>query len=577
MALGLLGGVPTLSAGVPGVTELGVPQVNETAIAGGWRFLEVGLQAGLAVEHGYVEGTSLTEPHHMAGGLAAGDLDGDGQVDLIIPRGHGRPAVLRNLGGGRFKDLGAASGLPVLEGPGVAVGPALADVDGDGRLDLLLGGIAGASPRLWRNLGGGRFEEITAASGLFATADTFSAAFGDIDADGDLDLFLTHWSGVVPGGLPSPHLWRADGDGGFAPIDFSAGIADAYRELDWSFTPAFADLDGDGDRDLLVAGDFGTSRVFRNLGDSRFEDVTDAEIEDENGMGSALGDFDGDGVLDWFVTSIWDPDGVNESNWGVTGNRLYRGRGDGSFTNEAVSAGVDRGYWGWGTCAADFDLDGDLDLFQVNGFSVAAALSDFGEDPSRLWLNDGQGRFEEVSVRLGLDDRSQGRGVACFDADNDGDIDLAVGTNRDRPRLWRNDLPAPAGWLGVRATDGASLDGATVRVLIPDGRSSRHEIGGRNQFLSHGPPELHLGLGPEVESVDLEIRWRDGTLETQAALAVDRWHVLEPPPGLAEPVGGATVEIPTLSAVAQWLLALGLTVLALRRLRRPADASGSSR
>ena len=134
-------------------------------------------------------------------------------------------------------------------------------------------------------------------------------------------------------------------------------------------------------------------------------------ITDENGMGAAVGDYDNDGVLDWFVSSIWDPNGVVEGHWGVTGNRLYHGVDDGTFIDATETAGVRAGYWGWGATWADFDNDGHLDLFHVNGFGRSLGYfetREFVADPSRLFMANGDGTFTERSADLGLADTEMG-------------------------------------------------------------------------------------------------------------------------------------------------------------------------
>ncbi|MEE8523877.1 MAG: VCBS repeat-containing protein, partial [Thermoanaerobaculia bacterium] len=334
-----------------------------------WHFTDVTISAGLDYEHGL--GGPAGEPLLVSGGVAAGDFNRDGWPDLYVVRGAEGPNLLfENQAGAGFEELGESAGVAI-DGE-YGCGPTFADVDGDGWLDLMLGGVAGTTPRLFKNLGPQpsdgkvKFSEITAASGIFSLLGTLSAAFGDFDRDGDLDLFLTHWS--LGGGDPigAPHLWRNDGSGAFGPVDFAAGIAAVYQNVDWSFTPTFTDIDDDGWPDLLVSGDFGTSQVFRNRGDGTFAVATTGVISDENGMGSAVGDVDNDGDLDWFVSSIWDPDGIADGNWGITGNRLYRNNGDWSgsnfgFEDATDGAGVRQGYWGWGSCFADFDNDGWLD------------------------------------------------------------------------------------------------------------------------------------------------------------------------------------------------------------------------
>jgi hypothetical protein len=547
-------------------TLLAVATLWAAAAAGaagpsGWRFVEVARAAGLDYEHG-MDGGPVAEPHWMSGGVAAGDFDGDGWCDLYVVRGRLGPNLLfRNLGDGSFEEVGAAWGL-ALEGE-LGSGPTFADFDGDGRLDLLIGGVGGTPPRLFRNRGT-FFEQITAASGVVSVRDTFSSAFGDYDRDGDLDLFLAHWS--FGSTLPlAPHLWRNDGGGRFEPVDWRVGIAQTYLARDLSFTPAFTDLDADGWPDLFVTGDFGTTQVFRNLGrgedgEVRFAVATSPVISDENGMGLAVGDVDGDLDLDVFVSSIWDPDGNAEGNWGVTGNRLYRNRGDGGFDDATETAGVRAGFWGWGSCFADLDNDGDLDLFHTNGFQAHGA-DDFHTDPTRLFLNRGDGRFSEHAEALGITDRGQGRGVVCFDYDRDGDVDLFIAQNGGPPLLYRNELPPGAHFLALRLVGvGPNREAIGARVIATaGGRRQLRELRAGSSYLSQDPALVHLGLGGATRADEVEIRWPDGQLEVYRDLAADRLHVLEQ---------GGAVAVPTLRPLGSAALTLLLLVAGWRLLRR---------
>ncbi len=567
--------------------------------AADWHFTEISELSGLDYEHGF-DPSQATEPHLVSGGVAAGDFDGDGWLDLYVVRGSMGPNLLfRNLGdvaGGMvsFEEVGESAGVAI---SGALVGPAFADLDGDGWLDLVVGGIAGDRPRLLRNRGDLSFEEVTADSGIFATRDTFSTALGDYDRDGDLDLFFSHWSPAGPDPIGAPHLWRNDSsDGGgiaFSPVDFAAGIAPAYEQTDFSFTPTFTDFDADGWPDLLVAGDFGTSQVFHNLGAGAggtvtFEIVTGPVISDQNGMGSAVGDYDNDGDLDWFVSSIWDPDGIPNGNWGVTGNRLYRNTGGApearkrnsgapearhqlAFEDATDEAGVRQGYWGWGSCFADFNNDGYLDLFHTNGFQVPAA-TEFHHDPARMFVSDGvvsgAVRFTERAVELGVADQGQGRGVVCFDVDRDGDVDLFVANHTGPPLLYRNDGGNQLHYLQLRLHGkggNSEAIGAWVTATTAGTRQLR-EIRAGSNYVSQNPAEAHFGLGTAEQVDELHIRWPDGEIQVIHGVAADR--LLEIEQGFVPPV----VDVPALSFVGGGLLALmilAIGIAILRRIHRP--------
>ena len=402
-------------------------------------FEDVSDSARITSGHRYGPG-KRTDTMEAVGGVAAGDYDRDGWVDVYFANGDVTPnALLRNRGDGTFEDVSESAGV-ALQGQRGS-GPTFADIDGDGWIDLFVGGVSGSKPSVFRNLGDGTFQEMTGHTGIEVEGDTISAAFGDYDRDGDLDLFTTHWAGfgVVK---PPGHLWHNKGDGSFRLIPDQAVGLETYhdphskgRRGDFTLTPNFADIDSDGWPDLLVAGDFGTSHVFLNNRDRTFRKVTDdTVINDENGMGASVGDYDNDGDLDWFISSIFD-DRPNVP-WGPTGNRLYRNDGAGVFEDVTEEAGVREGFWGWASCFTDFDNDGHLDLFHVNGFVPLGGREEpnpvgsiFWNDPSRLYMSNGNGTFTERSEELGLVDTGQGRGVVCFDYDRDGDVDVLVANN----------------------------------------------------------------------------------------------------------------------------------------------------
>ena len=314
----------------------------------GLRFANVTSQAGLNYKHGFVLEGQIEEPQLISGGVAAGDYDNDGWVDLYVVRGTIGPNLLfRNLGNGSFVEVGQSAGLDISGTFGS--GPTFADFSGDGFLDLFIGGIFPTQPALFLNNGDGTFSDITAGAtetGVASTT-TFSAAFGDYDLDNDLDLLMTHWGSDVVNDS-SEHLWRNNGDTTFSDVSVASGIAATYQgDTDFTFSPNFADINNDGHPDILIAGDFGTSRVFVNQKDGTFLNTTDTNvITDENGMGAAVGDYDNDGDLDWFVSSIYDPNMMAEANWGISGNRLYRNNGDGTFQDVTLAAGVEHGFGG---------------------------------------------------------------------------------------------------------------------------------------------------------------------------------------------------------------------------------------
>jgi hypothetical protein len=512
-------------------------------------FTDVTAAAGVYHQHGLVAGGAAGEPERMSSGVAAGDYDRDGWIDLYVVRGDVGPNLLfRNRGDGTFEEVGEAAGvrLPL----GIGAGPTFADVDGDGWLDLLVLGMTGTPPALFHNRGDGTFANVTATSGLDLPGQSFSAAFGDYDRDGDLDLAISRWGNT---GLPAEapgSLWRNDGTGVFADVSQAAGLPLFYSrtdpvlvvlEISLSFTPNFVDVDHDGWLDLLVAGDFGGSRVLRNQGDGTFADQTTAVISDENGMGAAIGDIDNDGDLDWFVSSIWDPNGVVEGHWGISGNRLYENDGAGGFVDATDAAGVRVGYWGWGSTLFDLDNDGDLDLFHTNGWNNGEESAEFYTDPSRCFVNDGTGVFTEHAADLGIVDTGQGRGVVAFDYDRDGDLDLFITNNQEPARLLRNDGGNQQHFLVVTLL-GQGLDSAGVgaRITVTTGATQQlRELRAGSNFESQDPTEAHFGLGAATAVDELRVEWPNGTTTVATGVAADHWLRL-----IAPPANGASCDGP---------------------------------
>ena len=506
------------------------------------RFSVATSAAGLSFPHVYRNSTDATR---TAGGVAVGDYNGDGWLDIYFVQGDlGTNKLFENRSQG-----GSFAFVDVTEDAGVtgrredwASGPAFADYDGDGDLDLFVGGIEFSEVRVFNNEGDGSFREVTAASGLgnIARKNSIGFAFGDYDLDADVDLFIAHWT-FTPGELPTGttlHLWRNNGDGTFADVSDESLISGIIieAEFDYTFSPTFADIDDDGDLDLLVAADAGTSQVLINQGDVggglyTFEYATDRNvINDENGMGSSVADFDNDGDLDWFVTAISlgdEPDSRptpdDNAGFDLGGNRLYRNEGNGIFSDQTDTAGVRKGYWGWGSCAADFNNDGFLDIFHVNGMDEPGTNA-YLDDPSRLFINNGDGSFTEYSEPLGINDRKMGRGVVCFDGDQDGDIDIIIANNNDSATLYRNDGGNQFNYLNVELQgDAPNTQALGARVYLSvDGSTQLREIHNGNNFVSQNPAEQHFGLDQSPSADSLRVVWPDGTETSRSNINVNQ-------------------------------------------------------
>jgi len=459
-------------------------------------------------------------------------------------------------------------------------GPTFADYDGDGDLDLFLGAIEGRGPKLFRNRGNGSFEDVTEAAGLvFELGPYIGSTFGDYDRDGDLDLLVAQWGTLVTD-LNRPdhnrrldHLWRNNGDGTFTGNTADVGLVireafDSGLLWYWSFTPNFADINNDGWPDVLLAADFRSSQIFLNSGSGTFTETTSPVISDENGMGAAIGDYDNDGDLDWFVSSIYDPDNPQGGNcdavsgrcdWGGSGNRLYRNDGTGTFEDVTEHAGVRDGAWGWGSCFADFNNDRFLDLFHVNGWGFETARSRFFDKPARLFLSNGDGTFTERALEAGIADRGEGRGIVCFDYDRDGDIDVFVMNNGRRfgsinvvpSKLYRNETGNHLHFLQVKLRGRApNTEAIGARVYVTAGGTTQmRELRAGSNYASQDPVVAHFGLGDTTVIDEIRVVWPDQSVETRAAVAADAWVLIEQegvPTATPSRLPGAATETPTL-------------------------------
>lgn len=528
-------------------TEVGTQDTGEPVQA----FVEVALEVGLDHDSGEVKsaGNCLIDavspalpgyfcsPERYAGGVAAADFDSDGDPDVYITRPYGPDLLYANAGDGTFADVAASVGLGEdLSGSGAAWG----DIDNDGDPDLYVTSLGDYRHYLYINDGGSFVEEGEARGAAIATEfqhSGSSVAFADYDLDGDLDIYVGEWRTLAVGDHPShARLLENLGPtalGQFQDVTGPAGldIDGVYLEVDGNIDGTFvlsagwADMDSDGYPDLLLANDFGTSRLFWNNGDGTFADGTDsAQVgTDDNGMGSTVGDYDGDGDLDWYVTSVGGGSG--------SGNRLYRYQGDRVFEDTTDEVGVREGHWGWGASMFDLDNDADLDLVSTNGWYATAYL----DDPIVAWTNDGVVPWSEQAETLGLVDEGQGRGLISFDGDGDGDLDVLVVNNAGVPRYFRNGAttsnPNGSHWLRVRTPGTTSnREGLGARVWVQTGGLSQlREMGGDSHCQGHPPREVHFGLGDAL-TVDVEVLWpASGEQVILEGVAVDQVLTIEEP------------------------------------------------
>ena len=524
-AISACGGSGGSSNGQAGAAAQSTPQVSNPAppATQSLAFREQAASRGLGFSSDF-SADYMQMPRHFAGGAASGDIDGDGDIDLVVVRGDTQANLLFLNDGGVFTE----GAMPALALPNGGTsnyklsGPTLADIDGDKDLDLFIGGVDGHPSLIFSNDGSGIFTNVTTGSGLdtATSKNTISAAFGDYDKDGDLDLALAHWGTPRDRNAPgeTETLWRNDSDANgikFTAVSAPAGISATLisglqgalgLETDYTFAPNFADINDDGYPDLLSVSDFSGSKVYMNNKDGTFTDVTDTtQITDSNGMGAAVGDYDNDGDLDWFVSSI-------------NGNRLYNNMNS-TLIGVSETAGIERGGWGWGSCFADFDLDGHLDIYQTNGWPDTLV------DRTHLWMSDGQGAFTDKAEETGIDDNQQGRGIVCADFNGDRDIDVLLLLSNDFPAalLWENTLPSNNSVSVTLNGPSPNTHAIGSRVYVTTGETTQmRDVAIGSNFTSHNPTEQIFGLGSSELIDELKIVWPDGTQITRSDIAANQ-------------------------------------------------------
>ena len=491
--------------------------------------------------------------------LLQGSLLGKNMSEAIFPWRGSQPPTDRlyrndltlNPDGSRtlrFTDVTATSGI---QGDRYGMGVATGDYDNDGWVDLYITNLG--SNQLYRNRGDGTFEDVTAGAGADDPRWSTCAAFVDYDRDGDLDLYISNYVDFETDPTrkcyanssaqdfcgpdaynPVPdRLLRNRGDGSFEDVTMAAGI---HKEYGAGFGVVAADYNGDGWIDIYVGNDGDPNQLWINQQNGTFQNdalwtgvAINALGNAEASMGVDADDFDGDGDVDIFMTHI-----MEETN------TLFVNDGTGLFedrTNAAGLAAISLGKTGFGAGWLDFDNDGFLDLLVHNGaVRVIPARARAGDryplgQPNDLLRNTGRGKFQMATDRAGptflLIEVS--RGAAFGDVDNDGDTDVVQANNNGPARLLINQIGNRNHWLGLRLKlDSAPRDalGSRIELLPAEGPKLWRRVRTDGSFCSARDPRVLFGLGSSTSVKEVRVIWPDGRAETWRDLPVDRYITL---------------------------------------------------
>ena len=527
------------------------------------RFKDVAPSAGLRFTYrNGEEAGHFAILESLGGGAALFDHDLDGRLDLYLPGGGefgtgdqvlGRaPGFFANRGGWQFADVTSFAGLG--PAPTYTHGAAAADYDNDGFTDVLVTGYGGLL--LFHNRGDGTFAEVAAAARLGDELWSSSAAWGDFDSDGQLDVYVAHyvdWSfenhPLCPG--PGGHrevcpprqfqplsdvLYLSNGDGTFRDHSRTAGLVVDGDATGKGLGVVAADVDLDGDLDVYVGNDTVPNFLYRNLGDARFEDaslmsgtsLSDKGVPDGS-MGVDVGDFNLDGRPDIWV-----------ANYERESFALYRNEGSCFFQHVSQSTGITAAgglYVGWGTVLFDADRDGDEDIFSSNGHVIRHPANAPLRQKPLLFENLAGKRFVNAAPRAGdyLDSPHMGRGVAVGDLDDDGRLDLAVSHTNEPVAVLRNESTGSNHWIGLRLIGTRSnrdAIGAIIRLHTAGGTQLRQVKGG-GSYASTSDRRVHFGIGDQPRVERATIRWPSGHEQTITAPEIDRYHTIIEP---AQPV-----------------------------------------
>jgi hypothetical protein len=511
------------------------------------RFEDVAAKSGLKFELRNGAIGEFHQPELMLGGVAVLDYNNDGCMDIFFTNGAAMPSLkktdpqffnrlFRNNCDGTFTDVTEKAGVA---GEGYSMGVAVGDYDNDGYPDIFVAGVN--RNVLYHNRGDGTFEDVTEKAHLggvdprYGKLWSVSAAWVDIDNDGWLDLVISNYVQWDPKLEPkcgtdkkplychpgayhdNPNqLFRNNHDGTFTDISESSGLGSHFGK---GMGVAVADYDGDGLMDIFVANDSVPNFLFHNLDHGKFEEVgmLAGVALDDNGrpvasMGADFRDFEDDGRPGLIFTAM-----INDTF------PLFRNTGKSPVFEDVTArsglAAATRALTGWGIGLYDFDNDGFKDVFTANAHfpAIEESLGTEADLPNSLFRHQG-GRFEDVSKSAGSDFQLAGqyRGVAFADFDNDGRLDAVVSNVNGPARLFRNVTANTGHWLALKLTGTRSNRdgiGAKVEITLPDGRKLYNHCTTSVGYASSSEPLVRFGLGKETVAKLIEIHWPSGKVQ----------------------------------------------------------------